>query len=150
MTIKGSRIEGFQGKYRWLSNFWPVTIVYEGIVYPSTEHAYQAAKVMDPVVRQQVADMATPGEAKKFGKTCLPREDWDQVKIDVMHEILKLKFQDHVLRDALLGTGDAIIEETNKWNDTFWGVCFYVGEGSNHLGKLLMKVREELQELQSK
>ena len=58
-------IDSFEGKYRFLSNFYLSPITYEGIEYPSVEHAYQAAKTFDQKIRQKVADCPTPNEAKK-------------------------------------------------------------------------------------
>jgi predicted NAD-dependent protein-ADP-ribosyltransferase YbiA (DUF1768 family) len=57
---------------------------------------------------------------------------------------LALKFSDPVLREMLLDTGDAILEEGNMWNDTFWGIDLNTGKGQNHLGRLLMERRAEL------
>jgi ribA/ribD-fused uncharacterized protein len=70
------------------------------------------------------------------------RDDWNDIKIDVMRDLLQEKFSDDDLRELLLATGDAELIEGNTWNDYFWGVC--LGEGQNWLGKLLMEVRKEL------
>jgi ribA/ribD-fused uncharacterized protein len=71
------------------------------------------------------------------------RPDWEQVKILIMTSLVRDKFTRHQdLKEQLLATGDAELIEGNWWGDTFWGVC--KGKGENHLGKVLMKVREEL------
>lgn len=72
------------------------------------------------------------------------RRDFDKHKLDFMEELLRRKFSDNnpILRDRLIDTGDALIVEDNHWGDTFWGVCNGVGE--NHLGKLIMLIRDEL------
>lgn len=136
------KISGFDGEYRWLSNFWPAPVVYEGIAYPTTEHAYQAAKVTDENLRKQVSLLPTPGKAKRFFKGKPIRSDWDQIKLQVMEDLLRQKFQNPYLKAKLLSTGNIEIEETNTWGDVFWGICKGVGE--NHLGKILMKIRSEL------
>jgi predicted NAD-dependent protein-ADP-ribosyltransferase YbiA (DUF1768 family) len=59
-----------------------------------------------------------------------------------MEDLLRQKFQNPYLKNKLLATGNAEIEETNSWGDVFWGICKGVGE--NHLGKILMKIRSEL------
>lgn len=135
-------IDSFSGKYRFLSNFWPCEIEYEGIKYPSTEHAFQAAKTLDIEERKRIAQLDTPGKAKRAGKSVELRSDWESIKIGVMREILQLKFADKKLAQQLLDTGDEELVEGNTWGDKFWGVCD--GEGQNYLGLLLMDVRTEL------
>jgi predicted NAD-dependent protein-ADP-ribosyltransferase YbiA (DUF1768 family) len=77
-----------------------------------------------------------------MGKKNALRPDWEEVKDGIMYKLLKSKFTDPVLRDKLIATGSAeLIEGNNHW-DRYWGVCR--GEGQNKLGKLLMKVREEV------
>lgn len=132
-------ITEFQGEYRFLSNFWPASILYGDILFPTTEHAYQAAKTIKRKERIAIAECTTPGRAKRLGAQCELRSDWDYIKLDVMRKLLVIKFQIPELQILLLATGDAQLEEGNKWGDTFWGVCNNVGE--NHLGKLLMAVR---------
>jgi hypothetical protein len=85
----------------------------------------------------------TPGKAKREGRGVQLRSDWEDVKYDIMKELVKLKFITHAhLRKELLETGDKYLEETNSWHDHVWGVC--QGKGLNWLGKILMEVREEL------
>jgi hypothetical protein len=138
------KIQGFFNNYRFLSNFYPSPIVYEGIVYPTVEHAYQAAKTSERLLKQRIASMATPAEAKRAGKT-LYRVGWHNVSLQIMKDLVRLKFTiNSDLKYMLLMTNDAYLEETKQWHDTFWGVCEGVGE--NHLGKILMKIRKELNE----
>ncbi len=138
-------IEEFRGEYRWLSNFHLVNIHYQGIDYPSTEHAYQAAKTLELEDKIYIShSVKTPGEAKKIGMTLDLREDWDEIKLKVMEDITRLKFKNPELRQKLLDTGDQELVEGNTWNDVFWGVCR--GVGQNHLGKILMRIRSEIKE----
>jgi ribA/ribD-fused uncharacterized protein len=141
-------IKSFVGQYDFLSNFHPSPILYEGILYPTVEHAFQAAKTQDKQVRQQIADKDTPGKAKRAGgkRGILKDFDqavWDTQKVQVMETLLRLKFQDQLLREKLLATGDTPIQEGNNWNDTYWGVSLKTGKGQNMLGKLLEKIRQE-------
>lgn len=139
-----TEISGFHGEYRWLSNFWPTQIMYEGIIYPSVEHAYQAVKTLDSDVRKYIATL-TAGQAKKYGRVLGIREDWEDIKVDVMYDLLLLKFTTNpYLKDKLTATGTATLIEDNTWGDTYWGMCN--GKGSNMLGRLLMKVRSMLVE----
>ena len=136
-------INSFRGEYRWLSNFWLCTIYLDGYSYPSTEHAYQAAKTDNPVDRDRIRKAPTCKEAKHLGYLVKLRSDWESIKLSVMEDLLRQKFTDYPdLKQKLLATGDQELIEGNTWNDTYWGVCNSKGE--NHLGKLLMKIRAEL------
>lgn len=141
---KENGIYGFSGEYRWLSNFYPVRIELEGLAYPSVEHAYQALKTLDKDVRNEFTSLSLKaGEAKYKGRSIQLRKNWnDQMKLLTMRRCLEKKFEHDELRNRLIGTGNRYIEETNRWNDKFWGICD--GKGSNHLGSLLMSIREEL------
>lgn len=134
-------IAGFQKEYRWLSNFWPAEVELDGIKFPSVEHAYVAAKINDLSVRKSLVGMKA-GEVKKFGRGLKVRDDWEQVKLPVMRNLVRQKFQHEELKQKLLATGEAELIEENYWNDTFWGVCKGVGE--NNLGKIIMEIREEI------
>ena len=134
------RVKRFAGRWKWLSNFWRSPVKFEGIEYPTVEHAYQAAKTLDLNIREEVRLSPTPGKAKFMGRHLPLRPDWEDVKLDIMEQLLREKFvKDSMLAQMLDNTGNAQLIEGNYWGDTFWGVCDGVGE--NHLGKLLMKVR---------
>lgn len=133
-------IDSFRGEYRFLSNFYACPIVYEGDLYPSLEHAFQAAKTTDPDERRVVRTATTAGNAKRAGRKVTKRDDWDDVRVSVMRELLLQKFSDPQLRQRLQSTGNAELIEGNDWGDVFWGVCR--GRGENWLGRLLMEVRE--------
>ena len=135
-------INRFDGKYAFLSNFSLSPITFEGITYPTVEHYFQAMKTLDLDMRRTIAAAATPGIAKRMGRKVHLREDWERVKDAYMKNALRAKFQDPKLKAKLLATGDAYLEEGNTWHDTYWGVCD--GVGQNHLGLLLMEIREEL------
>lgn len=136
-------IDKFDGtEYGFLSNFYSSPIQYEGIVYPTVEHMFQALKALDIETRKKIANAATPGQAKRLGRSVALREDWEEVKIDVMRTALQLKFSDPTLRAKLIATGEAELIEGNTWNDRFWGVCR--GSGKNMLGLLLMELRSSL------
>lgn len=144
------KIDSFNGKYRFLSNFSDSElkeIAEDGtvIVYPTVEHAFQAAKSMDIQTRVRVSKEATPGDAKHAGKRngyVILRADWEEVKDGIMLGLLRQKFSDPTLKEKLLATGDAELIEGNNWGDDYWGVC--TQRGQNKLGKLLMQVRNEI------
>jgi N-glycosidase YbiA len=137
-------INGFKDEYRFLSNFWHARVVLDGQIFPSVEHAYQAAKTLDRPSRIAIALCETPGAAKRAGKQAPMRDGWDDMKLAVMEDLLRQKFKDPELADQLLDTEGHELVEGNFWGDVFWGVCR--GKGENHLGKLLMKIRSELLE----
>jgi hypothetical protein len=85
---------------------------------------------------------ATPGKAKKLGRTVSLRSDWEDVKLDVMRKLIRQKFENPFLRPLLMLTGDAILEEHNYWHDTIWGI--YAGIGENWLGRILMEERARI------
>jgi hypothetical protein len=136
------QITSFSGDYAFLSNFYPAPTPYEGIVFSSSEHAFQAAKTLDMVERRRLADLSTPGKVKRAGRRVVLRSDWEQVKIAIMTAIVRAKFQhNHELAQKLAATANAELVEGNRHRDRFWGVCG--GEGQNWLGRILMEVRAE-------
>jgi ribA/ribD-fused uncharacterized protein len=138
-------INEFKGEYRFLSNFWMCPVQYEGYIYPSSEHAYMAAKTTDGVLRRQIANCPTPADAKKMGRKVQLRDGWEGMKQSVMQEILLDKFKRNTnLTQLLLATGDQQLVEGNWWGDKIWGVCLKTNQGQNLLGKTLMIVRDLL------
>jgi ribA/ribD-fused uncharacterized protein len=132
---------GFSGQYEFLSNFYPSPITYEGILYPTVEHAYQASKSHTLHIKKKIAGLSTPGKAKRYGQKITPLpQNWENLKVIIMSNLLSLKFNDPVLEKQLIDTGeDLCLEEVNFWGDTYWGTCN--GNGSNRLGNLLMNIR---------
>lgn len=132
-------ITSFSGEHRFLSNFFPSRIRWAGIDWPTVEHAYQGAKTLNPAGRALIATAPTPGKAKRLGQKLALREDWDDLRVGTMRELLALKFSIPELSRLLVATGTAELVEGNTWGDRFWGVCG--GEGENMLGRLLMEIR---------
>lgn len=139
-------INKFKGKYSFLSNFYPCIVEYDGMKYPSVEHAFQAAKSLDPKVRRGFQVCPTPSDAKSWGKHIDLRPDWESIKVDVMRSCVLDKFKRNIsdvdLCKCLISTEDSYLEEGNSHGDKFWGTVG--GEGRNELGKILMSVREDL------
>jgi len=134
----------FSGDLEFLCNFYKHEFEFEGRIYPTSEHAFQAAKTNQEHEKDGIAGAFTPGLAKKLGRRVKLREDWNEVKNDVMYQVLKAKFSDKRLRQKLIDTGDMELIEGNTWGDCYWGVDINSGIGENHLGKILMKLREEM------
>ncbi len=125
----------------------PQTGLGDGIWYPSTEHAYQAAKTLNLDTRRKMSHMPNGGEVKRFANSgqfkC--RTNWHDISVKVMMDVVRQKFKDLQLRQILLDTGNAYLMEGNIWNDSFWGKVVKDGllVGENKLGQILMDLREE-------
>lgn len=133
----------------FLSNFYPCPVRYEKIMYPTVEHAYQAAKTEDQAVRLLIYAQPTPARAKLQGKNVRLRKGWDEIKFGIMQELLEQKFsRGSVLANRLIKTDDVLLIEGNWWHDLVWGQCFCPRHnwiGSNRLGGILMDIRTTLQ-----
>ena len=141
-------INSFDGDYDFLSNFYECPINWKGRTYRNSESIYQSSKSKDESVIDDFVKM-TGSQAKKSGRKLDIREDWNNIKEDLMYLICHAKFfQNEDLGQKLMNTGDAVLIEGNYWGDRYWGVCN--GEGQNKLGKILMKIREELFEYKSR
>lgn len=128
----------------WMSNFDASLIEMDGDLYPSVEHAFQAAKV-PRAERGRFLEARTPGQAKRLGRQVHLPTWWEEKKVGIMLELVRRKFTPGTaLAHLLVDTGDEPLEEVNTWGDRFWGTVNGVGE--NWMGKLLMQVRAELKE----
>jgi ribA/ribD-fused uncharacterized protein len=135
----------FAGELAFLSNMYPDHPVrWQGRWWPTSEHAYVGMKFVDPELQSQVQALATPWDAKQFGRRhAATRTDWDRVRLPLMHAIVTDKFTRHAdLRAQLLATDPTLLVERNTWGDTFWGVCD--GMGQNWLGRVLAEVQQQL------
>ncbi|AFB83897.1 GTP cyclohydrolase II [Vibrio phage VPT02] len=138
-------IDSFRGEHAFLSNMFPVVIEHDGITYPSSENLYQAFKTPERRERKLIAKLP-PNQSKNYWKfNAIKTPNFHKDKLKYMEIALRAKFEDPYLAAALImGTKDAELIEGNWWGDGFWGVSDKTGHGHNHLGKLLMKIREEL------
>lgn len=137
------KIKQFQGEYRWLSNFADCDVFLEGILYPSVENAYQAAKTINKEERIQF-ETCSAGHAKRASKNITMRKDWSEIKKQVMFNLLCQKFNKEPYITLLLDTKLVDIEEGNTWGDTYWGIDLRSGRGQNILGKMIMDIRLDI------
>lgn len=160
MKVQVSKVKEFSGEFEFLSNFFedmesitmPWDVGYPNrILYPTTEHAYQAAKTTSLYNRALISIAKTPAIAKKMGSRkghkafkILLRPDWNTFKIEAMAAALYRKFEQPRLRKMLLETHPMRLEEGNYWGDEYWGVDLKTGRGHNMLGILLMELRIHL------
>jgi len=143
-------INNFDREYAFLSNFYNSPMIgFDGINYPTVEHAFQAQKTLNYKERLMIANALTPGKAKRLGRQVQLRDGWNNIKNEVMYNYVFHKFsQNPDLKQKLIDTNFEYLEEGNTWHDNYWGNCYcakcqYI-KGENHLGKILMQVRDEL------
>jgi ribA/ribD-fused uncharacterized protein len=145
-------IDSFRGAFRFLSNFSPAVVEFDGRTFYSTEAAYQSAKTLDSDVRDMFVSL-TASESKALGNNpeiVVLREDWEEVKDSVMLDLVQQKFSNKELRRKLNATRPRVLVESNNWHDVYWGVCVgckkfgpHPPTGQNKLGQTLMYVRDE-------
>jgi hypothetical protein len=144
-------IKEFREEHRFLSNFVPAQVKLQDCawIFKSVEHAYVAAKTLDNTMRFEISAIPTAGEVKRFGKSLSLRPDWNEVRLGIMEDLVRQKFAQEPYNTLLLETGIQEIVEGNKWHDNFWGACVCSNcgsKGENNLGKILMKIREEIRQ----
>lgn len=132
----------------WFSNFKPMDqpLTFQNISYSTVEHFYQAMKTLDVIQRQRIAQARSGSEAKRLGRQLRLRSGWEFLKFFFMESVLKYKFKKGTSwYNKLMSTGESEIIEMNNWHDNEWGNCVCPKckdiPGQNHLGKLLMKIR---------
>ena len=136
--------------YQIFSNFALVPVTIDGLIYGTSEHYFQAMKFIndDPEYAEEIRLASTPLQAKKLGKSRNHpiRADWNDVRIDVMREVLMAKAeQSEGFRNKLLESKGSLLIEASPF-DSFWGEGKNK-KGKNMLGKLLMEVRDKLERL---
>jgi ribA/ribD-fused uncharacterized protein len=134
--------------YGIFSNLYPSPVEFEGKLYPTAEHAYQAGKARKPEVRDWILSAPTPALAAMAAHglyTWDVTPNWAEIKFDRMRRILRAKFEQHPeFRAILFGTGQARIVEAGTVNNAvnqLWGEVN--GVGRNMLGVMLMELRAE-------
>lgn len=148
LAEKMSEFIGFYPReFFCLDNFSSFAVVYNGVKYPTVEHAYQSLKFVDtaPEIAKQIADCFSAHEAQKIAQANKDKQNpnWDEIKVDIMEELLRFKLeQNPYVKKKLLQTKDCTICEDSP-KDAFWGIG-QNRDGQNQLGKLWMKLRSEL------
>lgn len=134
----------FDGEHAFLANRFPSPIAMDGLTFGNAEAAFWAASCADESGRRAVAD-ARLTNVREVAKRHARRQDWEDVRMSAMEDVVRAKFrQNEELARKLDATGNARLVWTNSIPDTYWGEDRYACVGENHLGEILMKVREEL------
>jgi len=140
-------ISKFENEFYFLSNFYPRQIEYKKLIWPTSEHIYQACKAKTEEDFMRIREAVTPGQARKLGRKIAIRPDWFNIRLEVMVGVVTLKFDQHIdLKQKLLNTEEAILIEGNFWHDNFWGDCYCRKciniKGLNYLGRILMGLKK--------
>lgn len=128
----------FRNNYAFLSNMFPCELKINGLTFSCAEAAFQSFKTTDLEIRKTFQNI-DGYEAKKLGRTIDLRDDWNEIRLEVMDAVLRVKFKQHPNLFKQLKEIDEPIVEDNNWNDTFWGRCN--NKGSNNLGMLLERIK---------
>lgn len=135
-------ISQFVGPHEFLATSYPVDVRLDGVIYPSVEHALNAAKTLDPAEREKIREANSPQVATRIGLSVSPRPGWGQLRIPIMRDLLLQKYSFPELADLLLLTDRAELVNGNIHGERFWGVCY--GKGGNWTGRLTTNIREQL------
>ncbi|MBX4997060.1 NADAR family protein [Rhizobium lentis] len=135
--------------YGVLSNLYRREIEFEGRIFPTSEHAYQAGKALKPAVREWIQAAPSPSLAAMAAHGLYTWDvvpDWANIKFDRMRAVLRAKFTQHPdLAEILISTGTKRLVEVGSVNNAvnrLWGEVN--GKGKNMLGVMLMELREEI------
>ena len=122
MSMSMSVIDSFAGTNRVLSNFSNHEAAYGDRWYATAEHAFAAAKTHNDNWMKAIAAAESPTAAKYLGRRAPIRDDWEEVKPQIMLDIVRSKFaHDPALAAHLRDTGDALLIEGNTWGEKYWG-----------------------------
>lgn len=136
-------INNFKGAFDFLSNRYPCRVFWEGMEYRSAEAAFRASKCKDEKERKVFAGCSTDKAVLK-GKDLMPYPGWEDAQINIMESILQAKFeQNPTLMQKLAETGNRILLNGNNKQETFWGIDLYSWAGENHLGRIIMNIRDK-------
>ena len=136
-------ITEFRGEFSWLSNFFPIKIEYDGLVYPSVEHAYQAGKLINIEDRKLFLVMSA-GQAKRLWRNYQSYNLTEEFRLNLMYQLLSIKFNQEPFKSLLIATNNCNIIEGNYWGRHVFGYCLKTNQGKNHLGQMIMNIREKL------
>ena len=125
-----------------LSNMYLCDVEWCGNIFKSVEHAYMSAKSLDESWVEFCLKTASPYDVKKQSRKVTLREDWEDIKDDVMWELLWKKWNIPTLKEYLLSAGDEELVEGNTWKDTYWGYDTNLQHGENRLGFYIMEIRK--------
>jgi len=136
-------ISSFKGEYDFLNNRYGCSFVWQGIRYNNVESAFHASKYTDESERKILSRMSADKAVKK-SMDFTPSAEWEDCKLNTMESIIMAKFaQNPSLKKSLIETDNRILINGNNKHETYWGVDLYSWIGENHIGKILMTIRDK-------
>ena len=136
-------IDRFNGEYDYLSNRFGCQFTWQELTYSSAEAAFQSSKCTDMTAREAFCKYS-PDKAAMKGGNIVPPSGWENERLGIMESVLTAKFeQNPSLMKKLTETGNTLLINGNNKKDTFWGIDLYSWQGENHLGKILMRIRDK-------
>ena len=135
----------YEHEFYVFSNFSSFQLEWKGEVWMTSEHAYHSEKFEDPEILNQLRRTRSAHDAMKlaYANRDKYRSNWDEIKLNVMKDILRAKVAQHpYVKKKLLETGDKELIE-DSWRDSYWG-WGPNKDGENHMGKLWMEIRDEV------
>lgn len=135
----------YEQEFYPFSNFSSFKLLWKGYDWMTSEHAYHSEKFDDLEILEKLKQSRSAHDAMKlaYANKDKYRKDWDEIRLDVMKQILHEKVRQHpYVKKKLLESGNKVLIE-NSWRDDFWG-WGPEKNGANNLGKLWMEVREDL------
>lgn len=143
-------INNFSGEYAFLRDDFLVPVWYEGIWYPSAEHAYQASRTLYPKQKMLILECKTAIEAIRISnsKAITFRAGWKELRFQTKKVIVKSKFKNKELAKKLVDTFPHQLINENMYHDNYWGNCkcknCFNTRGKNKSGNILIAVRDVL------
>jgi ribA/ribD-fused uncharacterized protein len=134
----------YEHEYYVFSNFSSFMLEWKGRLWMTSEHAYHSEKFNDEGIKKEIKNARSAHDALKIAWSHKDkhRDDWDNIKLGIMKEIITEKAKQHpYVMKKLLQSGERELIE-DSWRDDFWG-WGPNKDGANHLGKLWMQVRDE-------
>lgn len=135
----------YEHEFYVFSNFSSFQLEWKGEVWMTSEHAYHSEKFEDPEILNQLRRTRSAHDAMKlaYANRDKYRSNWDEIKLNVMKDILRAKVAQHpYVKKKLLETGGKELIE-DSWRDSYWG-WGPNKDGENHMGKLWMEIRDEV------
>lgn len=135
-------VKSFDGEFDFLNMFYNCKVIVGKFTYLNAYSAFTASKCKNENEKRAFTRLNAI-KSKKKSKRLLKRDDWDDVKVDIMKEIQRAKFeQNPELKEKLLKI-DGYIENQVMYTDLFWGKNISQNKGKNMLGKIIMELRDE-------
>lgn len=149
LDVSGEVVGFYPREFYTFDNFSSFQVVWRGVRWATSEHAYQASHFFDtdPELAEQIRDAMSAHDAYKLAKANADKapKNWGEIKVGIMEEIVKCKLEQHrYIQEKLRQTGDVLIVEDSP-KDDFWGWGAN-RDGRNELGKIWMRLRYAMHE----